>query len=88
MNIKTILEVVGEGLELIGRLVENRHVDDAARVLDAVQRVYEAIDDVSARRISPEEGAEELQRLRNELDANDAEADAALDAKFDTSDKE
>lgn len=82
MNLRQIFDIVSDGLDLIGRLVKNRKVEDAARVLDAIQAVWEAIDGAATRRISPADATRELQRLHSELNENDAVVDKALHDKF------
>ncbi len=82
MNIKTILDVIGYGLTLIGQLLKNKDVEDSAQIVDAIEDVYDAIDGAVTRRITPEAALRELDRLKADIAANDAAADTALDVKF------
>jgi hypothetical protein len=83
MTIATILTFVADGLKLIGQLVQSRDVEDSAQILDAIQEVWEAIDGVVTKRITPDQGRQELIRLRAAIAVNDADADKALADKFD-----
>jgi hypothetical protein len=79
---KEILEILAKGFDTIGKLSKNKDVDNAAQILDAIEAVWEAVDGAVRHRITPDEAHKELARLRTEIDANDAAADAALDSKF------
>ncbi|KKM82131.1 hypothetical protein LCGC14_1322590, partial [marine sediment metagenome] len=81
-NVTKVLEILGDGIELIGRLVKNKNVDDAAEILDAVERAYDAMLGPITGTVDPDDARKELARLRADIDANDTAADAALDAKF------
>lgn len=77
-----VFEILGEGLELIGKLVKKQNVDDAAEVLDAVERAYDAMMGPINGTVTFEDASKELARLRSDIDVNNTMADAALDAKF------
>ncbi len=81
---KEILEILADGFDMIGRLTNERTVSNAAAVLNAIEKVWEAVDGAVSRRLTPDEARKELARLKASIAGNDAAADDALDAKFPT----
>jgi len=79
---KELLEIIAQGFDTIGKLSKNRNIDDATRILDTIEMVWEAVNGAVTRRLTPDEAHTELARLWAAIDANDAAADAALDSKF------
>lgn len=77
-----VFEILGDGLELIGKLVKKQNVDDAAEVLDAVEHAYDAMMGPINGTVTVEDAQKELARLRSDINVNNTTADAALDAKF------
>lgn len=83
MGINDLLKLVAEGWELIGKLVrQGRKLDDAARVLDAIERVVETVKNASDRKVTLTTAQRELKTLMDEIAANDDAVDQAIADKF------
>ena len=74
------------GLEAIAGLVKKALVDpatDTYAVIQAVEKLIDALIAGFTGKISPEEINRQITALKAAIASNDAAADAALDAKFD-----
>lgn len=80
--IAEILSLLSVAMSAIKGLVNSPIASDAAALVDAINQIYKAIDQVSAGQVTPATASAQIQAMLDGLAKNDAKADSDLSGKF------